>query len=70
MFDFTKIIQDLKAERDMLDRTIAALSAFSAGTASPSAPARSRRGRKSMNDQERREVSERMRRYWAGRRSA
>ncbi len=42
-----------------------------AGSTNGSAPApRSRRGRKSMGAAERREVSERMKKYWASRRKA
>lgn len=70
LFDFRPIIQDLKAERDKIDRAIDALSELSSGEAAPSAPKRSTRGRKWMSEQERRVVSERMRRYWGTRKSA
>jgi hypothetical protein len=50
-------------------RAISALEALEQGaTVNPVELARSRRGRKSMNSEERREVSLRMKKYWASRR--
>src|SRR5262245_28918655 len=69
--DLYKAIQDLYAEKEKLERVIASLEELqrAAGSApAPSAKPVSRRGRKSMSSQERQEVSERMRKYWAGRR--
>jgi hypothetical protein len=70
--DLTKTIQDLYAEKDKLERVIASLEELHRMAAvSPMAPVQSkRRGRKSMADQERQEVSERMKKYWASRRGA
>jgi hypothetical protein len=69
--DLYKAIQDLYAEKEKLERVIASLEELqrSAGTA-PVAPLKAlkRRGRKSMSSEERQEVSERMRKYWADRR--
>jgi len=69
--DLYKAIQDLYAEKEKLERVIASLEELqrTAGAvpALPKPP--KRRGRKSMNSQERQEVSERMRKYWATRRS-
>jgi hypothetical protein len=69
--DLYKAIQDLYAEKEKLERVIASLEELqrTAGTlpvllAKPG----KRRGRKSMSSEERQEVSERMRKYWAGRR--
>ncbi len=68
--DLYKAIQDLYAEKEKLERVIASLEELqrTAG-AIPAIPKTSRRGRKSMSAEEREEVSERMKRYWAGRRS-
>jgi hypothetical protein len=68
--DLYKAIQDLYAEKEKLERVIASLEELqrTAGTI-PVLPINAkRRGRKSMNPSERQEVSERMRKYWAGRR--
>jgi hypothetical protein len=69
--DLFKAIQDLYAEKEKLERVIASLEELqrTAG-AVPVLPAKptKRRGRKSMSSEERQEVSERMRKYWAERR--
>jgi hypothetical protein len=62
--DLYQAIQELYEEKRRLDQAIAALE--SQGYA-PAAPVR-RRGRKSMNEDERKQVSERMRKYWESRR--
>ena len=69
--DLYKVIQDLYAEKEKLERVIASLEELQqAGGALPAAPKpASRRGRKSMSSGERKEVSERMRKYWESRRS-
>jgi hypothetical protein len=69
--DLYKAIQDLYAEKEKLERVIASLeelqrTAGAMPVLPPKAP--KRRGRKSMSSEERQEVSERMRKYWAGRR--
>lgn len=70
--DLYKAIQELYAEKEKLERVIASLEELqlSAGGGIPQAPkSGKRRGRKSMSPEERLEVSERMKKYWAGRRA-
>ena len=69
--DFYAAIRELVEEKKRLDRLIAALEAVKNGDAQDTLNGviGSRRGRKAMGEQERREVSERMKRYWANRRS-
>jgi hypothetical protein len=69
--DLYKAIQDLYAEKEKLERVIASLEELQRTADSAPVLPRSvkRRGRKSMNSSERQEVSERMRKYWAARRS-
>lgn len=63
--DLNKAIRDLHEELEKLNQVIASIEHFqSTGTL----PAPRRRGRKSMGSQERQAVSERMKKYWAGRR--
>ena len=68
--DLFKAIQDLYAEKERLERVIASLEELERTGVAPAAPAKlsRRRGRKSMNAKERREVSERMKKYWEARR--
>jgi len=68
--DLHKALQDLYAEKEKLERAIASLEELQRTASSlPGAlPTPKRRGRKSMNQVERKEVSERMKKYWAGRR--
>jgi hypothetical protein len=68
--DLYKAIQDLYAEKEKLERVIASLEELQRSAATlPELPKPGRRrGRKSMNTKERREVSERMKRYWEARR--
>jgi len=68
--DLYKVIQDLYAEKEKLERVIASLEELQkAGGSLPAMPkAGSRRGRKSMSSGERKEVSERMKKYWESRR--
>ena len=68
--DLYKAIQELYAEKEKLERVIASLEELQRNAgATPDLPKPAkRRGRKSMNTEERQEVSERMRKYWAGRR--
>lgn len=68
--DLYKAIQDLYAEKEKLERVIASLEELQrSAKGSPEFSKASRRGRKSMSPAERQEVSERMRKYWAARRS-
>ena len=60
-------IKELLAEKERLDRAIAHLEGMQKQRGD-SAPAQQRRGRKTMDAQARRQVSERMQRYWEARR--
>jgi hypothetical protein len=62
-------IQQLQAEKKRIEHAIALLEQLqrNQGSISTTVP-RKRRGRKSMGSEERREVSARMKRYWASRR--
>ena len=62
-----KTIEELRREKQRLERVIASLEELKGPAAGTAAPVRSRRGRKSMSPEERREVSARMKKYWAGR---
>lgn len=72
--DLYKAIRELVEERKRIDRIIVSLEAMLAKGKipgqgkDPATPAR-RRGRKSMGDDERKQVSERMSRYWAAKRA-
>jgi hypothetical protein len=68
--DLHKTIQDLYAEKEKLEDVIASLEELQrAASANVLTPGRSKgRGRKSMGAQERQEVSDRMKKYWARRR--
>jgi hypothetical protein len=69
--DLDGIIKELLAERNRLDQIIKAMEKPgepNPGGKGPAVKAKGRRGRKFMNEQDRLEVSERMRRYWAARR--
>ncbi len=70
--DLYKTIQELYAEREKLERVIASLEELQK-TGDPLAgltQSVKRRGRKSMGPKERREVSERMKKYWEKRRTS
>ena len=60
-------IKELLAEKERLDRAIAHLEGMQKQRGDGDAPQK-RRGRKTMDAQARREVSERMKRYWEARR--
>jgi hypothetical protein len=62
------VIQQLQAEKQRIERAIALLEQLHRNQGNSKAVARKRRGRKSMGSEERREVSARMKRYWASRR--
>ena len=73
--DLYKAIRELVEEKKRIDRIIASLEAMLAsgrlgpqGKMAAKTPGK-RRGRKSMSAEERRQVSERMARYWAQRRA-
>lgn len=67
--DLRTTITELYAEKSRLDRVIASLEQLGDELA-PVSITTPRRGRKFMSPQERHEVSERMRRYWEGRKAA
>ena len=69
VMDLRKTIAELYAEKTRLDQVIASLEQLEAGF-TPLAVMTQRRGRKFMSPQERQQVSERMRKYWAGRKAA
>jgi len=61
------IIRKLRGERAKLDQLIETVEQLQLQRAAAAIPkVKKRRGRKSMNAEQRREVAERMRRYWAG----
>jgi DNA invertase Pin-like site-specific DNA recombinase len=68
--DLYRTIQDLYEEKEKLERVISSLEELqrTAALAGAPLPPANRRGRKSMAPEERREVSERMKRYWDARR--
>ncbi len=68
--DLYRAIQELYEEKDRLERVIASLEELQRTTdvLGEMPPLPKRRGRKGMSSQERLEVSERMKNYWAGRR--
>ena len=66
--DLSNTLRDLYAEKERIERVIASLESLQNGTVGSDLPEKGRRGRKSMGPEERLEVSERMRKYWAGRR--
>ena len=73
--DLYKAIQELYAEKRRLEEAIASLEGLLVSKSGASVLAlerlqgKKRRGRKNMSADERREVSERMKKYWAQRRS-
>jgi hypothetical protein len=66
--DLTRAIRELYAEKARLEKIISSLEQLLQGEAEPAAATGKRRGRKFMNAQARKEVSERMKKYWAERR--
>ena len=67
--DLYRIIRELVNERDRLQRIIESLEEVKPPGRSPILGRGKRRGRKSMDRAAREEVSERMKRYWAQRRT-
>ena len=66
--DLYRIIGDLVEERNRLQRIIESLEAMDGIAGRPLRAPSKRRGRKSMDGAARKEVSERMKLYWAKRR--
>ena len=68
--DLEKAIQELRLEKQRIERVIASLEELqkNAGAIPALIQSVKRRGRKSMGPKERQEVSERMKQYWAARR--
>ena len=68
--DFSNALQELYAEKEKLEHSIALLEELqNSQVPGPSrVQAKSRRGRRTMGIEERRQVSARMRTYWANRR--
>jgi hypothetical protein len=64
--DLHDAIRDLQEERDKLTQLIGALEEFKR---TGSLPRPSRRGRKTMGEDERKNVSERMKKYWEERKA-
>lgn len=62
--DLSEILRDCYRRKEALDRTIAAMEELARSVANRG----KRRGRHSMGSQERQQVAERMRTYWANRR--
>jgi hypothetical protein len=67
LVDLYAFIRELYAEKEELDRAIAALEGMQTDLAVVAHAESKKRGRKSMRPEERREVSERMKKYWAKR---
>ena len=65
--NLTEIIRNLYIEKAKVENSIAALEALDSH-AGPGPSVGRRRGRKSMGVEEREQVSERMKKYWAARR--
>jgi|HubBroStandDraft_4_1064222.scaffolds.fasta_scaffold1129129_2 hypothetical protein len=66
--DLEETIRRLKNERELVKNAIAALEELLAGGFGDRPGMPKGRGRKQMPPQERKEVSERMKKYWANRR--
>jgi hypothetical protein len=67
--DLYRIIGELVEERDRLQRIIESLEAMHEGGGKAPRPRASGRGRKSMDANARKDVSQRMKLYWAKRRA-
>jgi hypothetical protein len=66
--DLSKALQELYAEKERLEHSITLLEELEKKTSREPPPAGRRRGRKGMSNEERLQVSTRMRTYWASRR--
>lgn len=69
MADLNEILHALYQERDKIATAIELLEQLQSNQGPRAVLCRARRGRKSMSAEERLEVSERMRNYWAGRKA-
>lgn len=67
--DLDKIIRDLRTEKERLDRAISSLEDLTKTGAVTPLVVTKRRGRKTMDEDERKEVSARMREYWRKRKN-
>jgi len=67
--DLQQTIHQLEIQKQKIEFVISELEQLQNGNDSGSVVMENRRGRKSMGSEERRQVSERMRRYWANRRA-
>lgn len=67
--DLDRIIRDLRTEKERLDRAIASLEDLTKTGAVMPIVVTKRRGRKTMDEDERKEVSARMREYWRKRKT-
>lgn len=67
--DLSKTLSELYEEKIRLDKVIASLEQLAENSLSIPVAASSRRGRKFMSPQERLQVSDRMRKYWAERKA-
>jgi hypothetical protein len=65
--DLDEVISKLRKEREKLDEVIASLEQLSTAPNEDMTVVKGRRGRKSMDEPARKEVSERMKKYWAWR---
>jgi hypothetical protein len=63
--NLSDLIQELRERKLRIERTIAALETIWESADSAQPPKRARRGRKTMPEQERADVSKRMKQYWA-----
>jgi hypothetical protein len=68
--NLTKTIGELLEQKEKLERVIASLEELTSFKGDRPKLVQKRPGRKSMGDRERRQVSARMKRYWARRRKA
>lgn len=72
--DLQRVLRELYEEKKRLEEVIASLEALQSGAAARGLESEAigdsarRRGRKSMGPEERAKVSQRMKRYWAGKR--
>jgi hypothetical protein len=70
LMDLSKVLQELYAEKERLEHSIAMLEELQNKAVKESPHPMKHRGRRRMSTEERLVVSNRMRRYWAARRSS
>jgi hypothetical protein len=68
MVDLEKVLRDLRTRKALIEHAIAEMEDLLFRDGSNGARTQKRRGRKSMNEQERLQVSSRMKAYWENRR--